>query len=44
MGTHLYDRPIKGLKHNVKDLRSIAFFNRIVLNYIKMRKIQERSK
>lgn len=44
MKTPLYSKPIKGLNHNVKDLRAIAFFNRIVLNYLKMRKIQEKNK
>ena len=37
----LYDRPIKGTKKlTVQDFREIARFNRIVLNYIKICKIE----
>ena len=39
----LYDKPIKGAnKHPVEDLRQIARFNRIVMNYIKMRRIEQK--
>jgi len=39
----LYDKPIKGINRlPVEDLRQIARFNRIVLNYEKMRKIEKR--
>ena len=38
----LYDKPIKGINRlPVEDLRQIARFNRIVLNYEKMRKIEK---
>ena len=36
MKTPLYGRKIKGLKHDVRDLRAIAHFNRIIKNYLKM--------
>lgn len=42
--TRLYDKPIKGAnKLPVSDLRQIARFNRIVLNYQKMCVIEKRS-
>lgn len=42
--TRLYDKPIKGAnKLPVSDLRQIARFNRIVLNYQKMCAIEKRS-
>lgn len=41
--TRLYDKPIKGAnKLPVSDLRQIAHFNRIVLNYQKMCAIEKR--
>lgn len=39
----LYDKPIKGINRlTVEDLRQIARFNRIVLNYEKMCEIEKR--
>lgn len=39
----LYDKPIKGAnKLPVEDLRQIARFNRIVMNYIKMGRIEQK--
>lgn len=36
----LYDKPIKGINRlPVEDLRQIARFNRIVMDYIKIKKI-----
>lgn len=44
MKTPLYGRKIKGLKHNIRDLRAIAHFNRIVKNYLKMDKLLKKEK
>lgn len=42
--TKLYDKPIKGVnKLPVSDLRQIARFNKIVLNYQKMCAIKKRN-
>lgn len=39
----LYDKPIKGINRlPLEDLRQIARFNRIVLNYKKMCEIEKR--
>ena len=41
----LYDKPIKGAnKLPVEDLRQIARFNRIVMNYIKMGRIEQKNR
>ncbi len=40
----LYDKPIRGLKPTVGDLRAIAHFNRIIKNYLKMKLILQKSK
>lgn len=38
----LYSKPIRGLVPTRENLRAIAHFNRIVMNYIKMRQITHR--
>lgn len=38
----LYSKPIRGLVPTRENLRAIAHFNRIVMNYVKMKTISKR--
>lgn len=38
----LYSKPIRGLVPTRENLRAIAHFNRIIMNYVKMKTISTR--